>query len=116
MSEYIDNFIKSHREYFKRNHKVIESNFWNDTKRHENGLKSFTEQVSSIQTTDPKQKESMFDSFEKTDETISKLKNTLGRGKVRSALGMGADTGFGRGIQNLRAKAGAAITGNQPVR
>jgi hypothetical protein len=66
--------------------------------------------------TDPKQKESMFDSFEKTDETISKLKNTLGRGKVRSALGMGADTGFGRGIQNLRAKAGAAITGNQPVR
>ncbi len=66
--------------------------------------------------TDPKQKESMFDSFEKTDATISKLKNTLGRGKVRSALGMGADTGFGRGIQNLRAKAGAAITGNQPVR
>ena len=66
--------------------------------------------------TNPKQKESMFDSFEKTDQTISQLKNTLGRGKVRSALGMGADTGFGRGIQNLRAKAGAAITGNQPVR
>ena len=66
--------------------------------------------------TDPKQKESMFDSFEKTDPTISQLKNTLGKGKVRSALGMAADTGFGRGIQNLRAKAGAAITGNQPVR
>ena len=66
--------------------------------------------------TDPKQKESMFDSFEKTDKTISQLKNTLGKGKVRSALGMAADTGFGRGIQNLRAKAGAAITGNQPVR
>ena len=66
--------------------------------------------------TDPKQKESMFDSFEKTDPTISQLKNTLGKGKVRSALGMAADTGFGRGIQNLRAKTGAAITGNQPVR
>lgn len=66
--------------------------------------------------TDPKQKESMFDSFEKTDPTISQLKNKLGKDKVRSALGMAADTGFGRTIQNFRAKTGAAITGNQPVR
>lgn len=54
--------------------------------------------------------------YEKMEPRISQLKNTLGKGKVRSALGMAADTGFGRGIQNLRAKTGAAITGNQPVR
>jgi hypothetical protein len=65
--------------------------------------------------TDPKQKESMFDSFEKTDPTITKLKDTVGKGPLRSALGMAADTGFGRGLQRLRGKVGAAITGNQPV-
>jgi hypothetical protein len=65
--------------------------------------------------TDLKQKESMFDSFEKTDPTITKLKDTVGKGPLRSALGMAADTGFGRGLQRLRGKVGAAITGNQPV-
>ena len=65
--------------------------------------------------TDPKQKESMFDSFEKTDPTITKLKDTVGKGPLRSALGMAADTGLGRGLQRLRGKVGAAITGNQPV-
>jgi hypothetical protein len=65
--------------------------------------------------TDPKQKESMFDSFEKTDPTITKLKDTVGKGQLRSALGMAADTGFGRKLQNFRGKVGAAITGNQPV-
>jgi hypothetical protein len=65
--------------------------------------------------TDLKQKESMFDSFEKTDPIITKLKDTVGKGPLRSALGMAADTGVGRGLQRLRGKLGAAITGNQPV-
>jgi peptidoglycan hydrolase-like protein with peptidoglycan-binding domain len=65
--------------------------------------------------TDQKQKESMFDSFEKTDPTIVSLKNSLGKGPLRSLVGMSADTKLGRGIQNLRGKVGAAITGNQPV-
>jgi hypothetical protein len=65
--------------------------------------------------TDPKQKESMFDSFEKTDPTITKLKDTVGKGPSRSALGMAADTGLGRGLQRLRGRVGSAITGNQPV-
>lgn len=88
MSEYIDNFIKSHREYFKRNKKVIESNYWNDTKKHENGLKSFTNQVSSIQTLDPKEKEkeleklekeirSFIESSKKTKEALFKQENEL---------------------------------------
>lgn len=65
--------------------------------------------------TDQKQKESMFDSFEKTDPTIVSLTNSLGKGPLRSLVGMSADTKLGRGIQNLRGKVGAAITGNQPV-
>ena len=65
--------------------------------------------------TDQKQKESMFDSFEKTDPTIVSLKNSLGKGPLRSLVGMSADTKLGRGIQNLRGKVGAAIAGNQPV-
>ena len=65
--------------------------------------------------TDQKQKESMFDSFEKTDKTIISLTNSLGKGPLRSLVGMPADTKLGRGIQNLRGKVGAAITGNQPV-
>lgn len=65
--------------------------------------------------TDQKQKESMFDSFEKTDKTIISLTNSLGKGPLRSLVGMSADTKLGRGIQNLRGKVGAAITGNQPV-
>ena len=65
--------------------------------------------------TDQKQKESMFDSFEKTDPTIVSLKNSLGKGPLRSLVGMPADTKLGRGIQNLRGKVGAAIAGNQPV-
>jgi hypothetical protein len=88
MSEYIDSFIKSHREYFKRNKKVIENNYWNDNTRHEKGLKSFATQVSSIQTSDPKQKEkeleklekeirSFVESSKKTKEALFKQENEL---------------------------------------
>ena len=88
MSEYIDSFIKSHREYFKRNHKVIESNYWNDNTRHEKGLKSFATQVASIETSDPKQKgkeleklekeiRSFVESSKKTKEAIFKQENEL---------------------------------------
>jgi hypothetical protein len=88
MSEYIDSFIKSHREYFKRNHKVIESNYWNDNTRHEKGLKSFATQVASIETSDPKQKgkeleklekeiRSFVESSKKTKEALFKQENEL---------------------------------------
>lgn len=88
MSEYIDSFIKSHREYFKRNHKVIESNYWNDNTRHEKGLKSFATQIASIETSDPKQKgkeleklekeiRSFVESSKKTKEALFKQENEL---------------------------------------
>lgn len=66
------------------------------------------------ETKDPKLKEKMFDSFESADPTIKGLVNKMGKGKVRSALGVGADTMLGRMFQKGRAKLGAAITGNQP--
>jgi len=63
---------------------------------------------------DPKQKEDMYDSFEKTDPIISKLKDSVGKNKVRAALGMRADTMLGRAIQGGREKLGKAISGTQP--
>jgi hypothetical protein len=88
MSEYIDNFIKSHREYFKRNKKVIENNYWNDTTKYEKGLKSFATQVSLLSTSEPKEKEkelgklekeirSFVESSKKTKEALFKQENEL---------------------------------------
>lgn len=88
MSEYIDSFIKSHKEYFKRNKKVIESNFWNDNKKYEAGMQSFAEQVLSLQEVDPSNKErelknlekevrSFNESSKKTKEALFKQENEL---------------------------------------
>jgi len=66
------------------------------------------------ETKDAKLKEKMFDSFESADPTIKGLVDKMGKGKVRSALGVGADTQLGRFFQKKRAELGAAITGNQP--
>jgi hypothetical protein len=63
---------------------------------------------------DPKQKEDMYDSFEKTDPIISKLKDSVGKNKVRAALGMRADTMLGRAFQKGRENLANAISGTQP--
>jgi hypothetical protein len=88
MSEYVDSFIKSHREYFKRNKKVIENNNWNDTQKHEKGLKSFSTQIASLNTKEPKEREkelrdiekelrSFIESSKKTKEALFKQENEL---------------------------------------
>jgi hypothetical protein len=81
MSEYIDSFIKSHKEYFKRNKKVIESNFWNDNKKYESGMQSFAEQVLSLQEVDLDNKERELKNLEKEirsfNETSKKTKEAL---------------------------------------
>ena len=88
MSDYVDSFIKSHKEYFKRNRKVIESNYWNDNKKFEAGMKSFSEQILSIQQTDIENKEqelkeieknvrSFTESTKKTKEALFKQENEL---------------------------------------
>ena len=88
MSNYINNFIKSHREYFRRNRKVIESNYWNDTKKYEKSLKSFASEIASLQTKDPEEREkelqslekelrSFVESSKKTKEALFKQENEL---------------------------------------
>jgi hypothetical protein len=81
MSDYIDSFIKSHKEYFKRNKKVIESNFWNDNKKYESGMQSFAEQVLSLQEVDLDNKERELKNLEKEirsfNETSKKTKEAL---------------------------------------
>lgn len=88
MSEYVDNFIKSHREYFKRNKKVIENNNWNDTQKHEKGLKSFAIQIASLEQKDVKEREkeikdiekelkNFVESSKKTKEALFKQENEL---------------------------------------
>lgn len=88
MSDYVDSFIKSHKEYFRRNRKVIESNYWNDNKKFEDGMKSFSEQILSIQQTDIENKEkelkeieknirSFNESSKKTKEALFKQENEL---------------------------------------
>lgn len=88
MSEYVDNFIKSHREYFKRNKKVIENNNWNDTQKHEKGLKSFAVQIASLDQKDSKEREkeikdiekelkNFVESSKKTKEALFKQENEL---------------------------------------
>ena len=88
MSDYVDSFIKSHKEYFRRNKKVIESNYWNDNKKFEAGMKSFSQQILSIQQTDIEQKEkelkeiekeirSFTESSKKTKEALFKQENEL---------------------------------------
>jgi hypothetical protein len=81
MSDYIDSFIKSHKEYFKRNRKVIESNYWNDNKKYEIGMQSFSEQALSLQEIDPSNKEKELKNLEKEirsfNETSKKTKEAL---------------------------------------
>lgn len=81
MSDYIDSFIKSHKEYFKRNRKVIETNYWNDNKKYEAGMQSFAEQILSLKETDQSNKEKELKNLEKEvksfNETSKKTKEAL---------------------------------------
>lgn len=49
MSEYINTFIKDHKEYFQRNKTIIESNVWNNTELYNSRMNSFTEAILNIQ-------------------------------------------------------------------
>jgi len=49
MSEYINTFIKDHREYFQRNKTIIESNVWNNTELYNMRMNSFTEAILNVQ-------------------------------------------------------------------
>jgi hypothetical protein len=65
MSDYVDSFIKSHKEYFKRNSKVIESNSWNDNSKYENQMREFAESIAIINNENSDDKDKLLKSIEK---------------------------------------------------
>jgi len=74
MSQYADNFIKQHKEYFKRNKAVIENNIWNEIdKRNEGDIDELFDQISEL-----REKETRFD-HEKEDieNRIEKLQTKI---------------------------------------
>lgn len=90
MSEYIDNFIKNHKEYFRRNRKVIESNTWNDTSKYEERMTEFSQEILSLQSQDSgttdtgkklkeveKRVKDLSEHTKKTKESLFKQENEL---------------------------------------
>ena len=92
MSEYIDNFIKNHKEYFRRNRKVIESNTWNNTSKYEERMTEFSQEILSLQSQDSdssgtskklkeveKRIKDLSDYTKKSKESLFKQENELPR-------------------------------------
>lgn len=88
MSDYIDSFIKNHKEYFHRNRLVIESNYWNDSEKYNEKIAILTEKLDSIDDNDSKtrtkkvqdiekQMREVSDQYRKTKEALFKQENEL---------------------------------------
>lgn len=71
MSQFVNSFIKDHREYFARNKKIIEENRWNDIEEYNNRIASFSEQLLSVQNSKDK------DKAKKLKEIESNIKDFL---------------------------------------
>lgn len=48
MSNYVDKFIKQHKEYFNRNRVVIENNKWNVNESYDQKIKDFTSEIAIL--------------------------------------------------------------------
>lgn len=88
MSDYIDSFIKNHKEYFYRNRLVIESNYWHDSEKYNEKIAILTEKLDSIDDNDSKtrtkkvqeiekQMREVSDQYRKTKEALFKQENEL---------------------------------------
>ena len=88
MSQYVDRFIKQHKEYFARNGKIIESNEWNNTDAYNQRIEDFSEKVLQISNSNIEDKEakikeiqkdikSFVDTSKKTKEALFKQENEL---------------------------------------
>lgn len=88
MSEYTENFINSHREYFTRNKKIIESNRWNDTDYYNERIGRYSEDLLSIAKIDSEDKDkklkeiqkeirSFTEAHKKTKDSLFKQENDL---------------------------------------
>lgn len=65
MSDFIDRFIKDHKEYFLRNKATIQSNKWNDIDSHNIRMESFSDSLSKLQNSKIKDKEKKIKELEK---------------------------------------------------
>lgn len=81
MSQYIDFFVKEHKEYFLRNKKVIESNTWNDTTNQKEDVEDITRQLLNLKDSSEKDVNKdilkLQESFYKTLEYHKKRRNEL---------------------------------------
>lgn len=81
MSNYVDKFIKQHKEYFGRNKVVIENNKWNSNESFNSKMKEFSNQILSLKEVghDDVEKE-----LEEIERSIRKLSDS--NSKNREAL------------------------------
>lgn len=66
MANYVESFIKQHKEYFLRNKKVIESNRWNSNESFENKIKEFSSEILNLK-----------DNLEDSENEIAKIENQI---------------------------------------
>ena len=88
MSDFVDNFIKNHKEYFNRNKVVIEANHWNNSEKYTERTKVFSDMLSNIDDEDARdrtkklqdierQMKQASDQYKKTKEALFKQENEL---------------------------------------
>lgn len=81
-SEYVDRFIRQHREYFQRNKKVIENNSWKDQKNISEGqIEHLFDRISQLK---EKKDEDSEKEVKKLQKDVFELKNSAS--KKRSSL------------------------------
>ena len=81
MSQYVDSFIRDHKEYFLRNKVIIENNSWNDIEYYKLKLKLFSESILKVKNSKEKDKEKQIKDIEKDIKSFleinSKSKKSL---------------------------------------
>lgn len=88
MSNFIDSFIKDHKEYFLRNKAIIEANKWNNLELFNSKMKTFSEKLLDVHESKEKDKDkkvkevekdikSFLDSSSKSKTSLFKQENKL---------------------------------------
>lgn len=76
MSEFVDNFISNHRDFFKRNSAVIKSNKWDDSSYYDKQMDSFSEDLLFVTN---KNYEKEKDRLKELDEIKKRIKDFVGQ-------------------------------------
>ena len=81
MSNYVDKFIKQHKEYFNRNRVVIENNKWNDKEIYDKKIREFSKEVLVIKENEDENTDERLENIEKEVRKLTENYN-----KNRTAL------------------------------